>query len=89
VPGKKQKGSKKDPPPTTVTVGSGKFKIKVSKSASVKVKVTKQGEVLVKTYRRIKVKATVKAKDGQNVKGVTAWFVTVQAPARTITLKTK
>ncbi len=89
VPGKKKKGSKKDPPPTTVTVGAGKFKIKVSKSASVKVKVTKKGEALVKTYRRIKVKATVTAKDGQNVKGVTAWFVTVQAPARAITVKTK
>ncbi len=86
---KKPKGAKKDPPLRTVTVGSGTFKIKVTKSASVKVRVTKQGLALLESYRRIKVKATVRAKDAQNVKGVTAWFVTVQAPVRAITIKTK
>ena len=84
-----QKGKKKDPPTKTVTVASGKFKIKVGKTASVKVKVTKGGLVLLRSYKRIKVKATVRATDAQKVKGVTAWFVTVQAPARSITIKTK
>ena len=50
-------------------------------------KVSKQGMALLEAYHRIKVKATVNAKDQQNVKGVTAWFVTVQAPARQITVK--
>ena len=86
---KKPKGSKKAPPLQTVTVGSGTFKIRVTQSAMVKVKVTKQGLSLLEAYRRIKVKATVSAKDAQNVKGVTAWFVTVQAPVRAITVKTK
>jgi len=89
VKGKKPKGSKKDPPLHTVTVGTGKFKIAVHRIASVKVKVTKQGLALLQTYKRIKVKATVNAIDAQNIKGVTAWFVTVQAPARSITIKTK
>ena len=89
VKGKRPKGSKKDPPLRTVTVGSGTFKIRVHGIASVKVKVTKQGLSLLKTYKRIKVKATVRATDAQNIKGVTAWFVTVQAPARSITIKTK
>jgi hypothetical protein len=86
---KNQKGKKKDPPTKTVTVASGKFKIKVNKTASVKLKVTKAGLALLESYKRIKVKATVKAADAQKVKGVTAWFVTVQAPARAITIKTK
>ncbi len=86
---KKKKGAKKNPPLQTVTVASGKFKISVTKSAQVKLKVTKPGMALLESYRRIKVKATVRATDAQNVKGVTAWFVTVQAPARTITIKTK
>ena len=89
VPGKKPKGSKKDPPLKTVTVGTGKFKMKVNKFTSVKVKITKQGLALLKSYQRFKVKATVNAKDAENVKGVTAWFVTVQLPARSITIKTK
>ena len=89
APGKKPKGSKKDPPLQTVTLATGTFKIRVTHSASVKLKVTKQGMALLQTYKRFKVKATVNAKDAQNVKGVTAWFVTVQAPARTITIKTK
>ena len=84
---KKKKGAKKAPPLKTVTVGSGKFTITVGKSASVKVKVSRQGLTLLESYHRIRVKATVKAKDQQNVKGVTAWFVTVQAPARQITVK--
>ncbi len=86
---KKPKGSKKKPPLKTVTVGSGAFKIRVTQSAMVKVRVTKQGLSLLESYRRIQVKATVSAKDAQNVKGITAWFVTVQAPARAITIKTK
>jgi Calx-beta domain len=86
---KKPKGAKKDPPLQTVTIGSGTFKIHVITSALVKVKMTKQGLSLLEAYRRIKVKATVSAKDAQNVKGITAWFVTVQAPARAITINTK
>jgi hypothetical protein len=86
---KKPKGAKKAPALQTVTIGSGTFKIRVASSASVKVRVTKQGLALLEAYRRFKVKATVTAKDAQNVKGVTAWFVTVQAPARAITIKTK
>ncbi len=86
---KKKKGAKKVPPLQTVTVGSGTFKIHVITSASVKVKITKQGLSLLESYRRIKVKATVSAKDAQNVKGETAWFVTVQAPQRAITVKSK
>ena len=86
---KKAKGAKKKPPLQTVTVGSGTFKIRVTQSAMVKVKITKQGLSLLEAYRRIKVKATVSAKDAQNVKGITAWFVTVQAPVRAITIKTK
>jgi hypothetical protein len=85
----KPKGKKKNPPTKTVTVASGKFKIKVGKTASVKLKVTKAGLGLLTSYKRIKVKATVHATDAQKVKGVTAWFVTVQAPARSITIKTK
>jgi Calx-beta domain len=84
---KKAQGVKKDPPPTTVSVGAGSFKISVGKSVSVKVKVTKQGLALLEKYHRIKVKATVRAKDTQNVRGVTAWLVTVQEPARQITVK--
>ena len=86
---KKKKGAKKAPPLQTVTVGTGTFKIHVITSASVNVKITKKGLSLLESYRRIKVKATVSAKDAQNVKGITAWFVTVQAPARAITIKTK
>jgi hypothetical protein len=87
VQAKKAKGAKKDPPAKTVSVGTGSFKISVGKSARVKVKVTKQGLALLEKYHRIKVKATVKAKDTQNVKGVTAWLVTVQEPSRQITIK--
>ena len=86
---KKAKGAKKKPPLQAVTVGSGTFKIRVTQSAMVKVKITKQGLGLLEAYRRIKVKATVSAMDAQNVKGITAWFVTVQAPVRAITIKTK
>jgi len=84
---KKAKGATKAPPLQTVTVGSGTFKIAVGKSARVKVKVTKKGLALLLRYHRIKVKATVRAKDMQNVKGITAWLVTVQEPARQITIK--
>lgn len=85
----KKKSAKKAPALKTVTLGTGTFKIKVGKRVRVKVKITKQGMALLRTYRRIKVKATVTAKDTQNVKGITAWLVTVQAPARQITIKTK
>ena len=88
-PAEEAKGAKKKPPLQAVTVGSGTFKIRVTQSAMVKVKVTKQGLSLLEAYRRIKVKATVSAMDAQNVKGITAWFVTVQAPVRAITIKTK
>ena len=86
---KKKKGSKKDPPLQTVTVGSGTFNLHVITSASVKVKMTKQGLSLLEAYRRFQVKATISAKDAQSVKGITAWLVTLQAPARAITIKTK
>ena len=68
-------------------MGSGKFTITVNRTASVKVKVTSTGLTLLKTYHRMRVKATVRAKDTQNVKGVTAWIVSVQAPPREITVK--
>jgi len=84
---KKKPGAKKAPPLKVVQVGSGKFTITVNRIASVKVKVTKTGLDLLKTYKRMRVKATVKAKDTQNVKGVTAWIVSVQAPPREITVK--
>ncbi|HST16386.1 MAG TPA: Calx-beta domain-containing protein [Gaiellaceae bacterium] len=84
---KKKPGAKKAPPLQVVQVGSGKFTITVNRTASVKVKVTKMGLTLLKTYKRMRVKATVKAKDTQNVKGVTAWIVSVQAPPREITVK--
>jgi hypothetical protein len=84
---KKKKGAKKKPPLKTVQVGSGKFTISVNHSASVKVKVTATGLSLLKTYHRMRVKATITAKDNQNVKGITAWIVSVQAPPREITVK--
>ena len=84
---KKKKGATKAPPLKTVQVGSGKFTINVNHTASVKVKVTKTGLTLLKSYHRMRVKATVHAKDTQNVKGVTAWIVSVQAPPREITVK--
>ncbi len=84
---KKKKGATKAPPLKTVQVGSGKFTITVNRTASVKVKVTSTGLTLLKTYHRMRVKATVRAKDTQNVKGVTAWIVSVQAPPREITVK--
>jgi chitinase len=87
VKAKKTEASKKAPAYKTVQVGSGKFKISVNRSTPVKIKVSKAGLALLRTYKRMSVKATVTAKDTQGVKGVTAWIVTVQAPPRSITVK--
>ena len=80
VQGKAKKGSKKKPPLTNVRVGSGTFSVHTGKTGSVVIKLTKPGLALVKSVKRLKVKATINAKDGAGVKGVTAWFVSVDAP---------
>ncbi len=80
VQGKAKKGSKKKPPLTNVRVGSGTFSVHTGKTGSVVIKLTKPGLALVKSVKRLKVKATINAKDGAGVKGVTAWFVSVEAP---------
>jgi len=87
VKANKTQASKKAPTYNTVQVGSGKFKINVNRSTSVKVRVSKAGLALLRTYKRMQVKATIRARDTQGVKGVTAWLVTVQAPPRSITVK--
>ena len=80
VQAKAKKGSKKKPALTTVRVGSGKFSVHTGKTGSVVIKLTKPGLALLKSVKRLKVKATINAKDGAGVKGVTAWFVSVDAP---------
>jgi hypothetical protein len=75
-----KKGSKKKPTLTTVRVGSGKFSLHTGKTGSVVITMTKPGMALLKAVKRLKVKATINAKDGAGVKGVTAWFVSVEAP---------
>ena len=75
-----KKGSKRKPTLTTVRVGNGKFSLHTGKTGSVVITLTKPGMALLKSVRRLKVKATINAKDGAGVKGVTAWFVSVEAP---------
>ena len=77
---KPKKGSKKKPALTTVRVGSGTFSVHTGKTGSVVIKLTKPGLALLKSVKRLKVKATINAKDGAGVKGVTAWLVSVAAP---------
>ena len=79
VQGKAKKGSKK-PILTTVRVGNGKFSLHTGKTGTVVITLTKPGMALLKAVKRLKVKATINAKDGAGVKGVTAWFVSVEAP---------
>ncbi len=86
VRAKKTQASKKAPTYKTVQVGSGKFTIAVNRTALVKIKVSKTGLSLLKAYKRMRVKATVRANDAQGVKGVTAWIVSVQAPLRSPTV---
>ncbi len=86
VQAKKTQASKKAPTYKTVEVGSGKFTIAVNRTALVAIKVSKSGLALLKTYKRMRVKATVRANDAQGVKGVTAWLVSVQAPLRSPTV---
>jgi hypothetical protein len=80
VQAKPKKGSKKKPPLTNVRVGSGTFSVHTGKTGSVVIKLTKPGLTLLKSVKRLKVKATINAKDGAGVKGVTAWIVSVDAP---------
>jgi hypothetical protein len=86
VRAKKAQASKKAPTYKTVQVGSGKFTITVNRTALVKIKVSKTGLALLEAYKRMRVKATVRANDAQGVKGVTAWIVSVQAPLRSPTV---
>jgi hypothetical protein len=79
VQGKAKTGSKK-PPLINVRVGSGTFSVHTGKTGTVVITLTKPGLALVKSVKRLKVKATINAKDGAGVKGVTAWFVSVDAP---------
>ncbi len=79
VQGKAKKGSKK-PTLTNVRVGNGKFSLHTGKTGTVVITLTKPGMALLKAVKRLKVKATINAKDGAGVKGVTAWFVSVEAP---------
>jgi hypothetical protein len=81
VQAKPKKGSKKKPALTNVRVGSGTFSVHTGKTGTVVIKLTKPGMALLKSVKRLKVKATINAKDGAGVKGVTAWFVSVDAPA--------
>ena len=86
VRAKKTQASKKAPTYKTVQVGSGKFMIPVNRTAMVKIKVSKTGLALLEAYKRMRVKATVRATDAQGVKGATAWIVSVQAPPRSPTV---
>ncbi len=86
VQAKKTQASKKAPTYKTVQVGSGKFMIPVNRTAMVKIKVSKTGLALLEAYKRMRVKATVRATDAQGVKGATAWIVSVQAPPRSPTV---
>ena len=80
VQGKVPKGSKKKPKLTTLRVGNGTFSVHSGKTGTVVVKLTKPGLKLLLSVKRLRVKATVNAKDGSGVKGVTAWYVSVAAP---------
>jgi hypothetical protein len=80
VQGKAKKGSKKPPPLVNVRVGSGMFSVHTGKTGTVVIKLTKPGLTLLRSVKRLKVKATINAKDGAGVKGVTAWLVSVDAP---------
>jgi hypothetical protein len=82
VPAKVPKGSKKKPKLTTLRVGTGTFSVHSGKTGTVVVKLTKPGLKLLVSVKRLRVKATVTAKDGSGVKGVTAWYVSVAAPAK-------
>ena len=74
------KGSKKKPALKTLRVGSGKFAVHTGKTGTVTITLTKPGLPLLQAVKRLKVKATVSAKDGVGVKGVTAWYVSIDAP---------
>jgi hypothetical protein len=66
----------------TIRVGNGTFSIIAGRTLVVPVKLTAPGLKVVKSLRRIKVKATVKATDGAGIKGVTAWIVVLVAPPK-------
>ncbi len=76
-------GSKKKPKLKTLRVGNGSFSIYSGASGSVVMKLTRPGLKLLLAAKRLRVKATIHAKDGAGVKGVTAWLVSVTAPAPT------
>jgi hypothetical protein len=74
--------TKPKPKLTTIRVGNGTFSINAGRTLTIPVKLTTPGLKVVKSLRRIKVKATVKATDGAGVKGVTAWIVVLVAPPK-------
>ena len=80
VQAKVPKGSKKKPKLTNMRVGTGTFSVHSGKTGNVVIKLTKPGLKLLLSVKRLRVKATVSAKDGSGVKGVTAWYVSVAAP---------
>jgi Calx-beta domain len=73
----------------TVRVANGSYSIKVGKKASFVVKLTPAGLKLLKTYKRLQVKATLTSKDGSGAVGVTAWLVALQAQKPTAKAKSK
>ncbi len=76
------RGSKKKPKLTNLRVGNGAFSVHSGKTGTVVVSLTRPGLKLLLLVKRLRVKATIRAKDGFGVKGVTAWYVSVAAPLR-------
>jgi Calx-beta domain len=72
-----------------VRVANGKFSVPAGYQRAVTIQLTKPGLAVLKTYKRIRVKATLKATDESGAKGVTAWIVSLAMPKATPKKATK
>jgi hypothetical protein len=64
----------------TVRVANGSYSVARGHSGTFTAKLTTAGMKLLRTYKRMQVKATLTSKDAAGAKGVTAWLVSLQAP---------
>ena len=67
----------------TMHVATAKFSVHVGKTGMLTAKLNAAGFKLLKTARRMRVKATITSHDASGAKGVTAGLATMQAPAKT------
>ncbi len=75
----------------TVRVANGSFRVLFGRTGNFNAKVTPAGMKLLRTYKTMRVKATLSSTDAEGAKGVTAWIVSLQAPteAKVTTKSTK